>query len=163
MAVMKVEKVYEGLPYTFYKGIDADGEFVEYIEEGTPYANGLVGRFYPIKKEIHHKPGKGHLSYILTTFEWDLFDSNGNQLPNAMPQRTHPLFGTLQVRTNGQDAATFTMMFGDVFGQFDENGFVRAVMRQPKANRVFNDDGTPIVQTEEMKMQARGDFYENNQ
>lgn len=126
MALTPVTRTYEGRPYLFFNGLN-DGRYEEYIEEGIKYPNGLTGRFYPEVQNIYHTPGKGQVSYMLTSYKWALFYDNGEMVPGTENQQ-HPLFGSLVVRTAPPDQVAFETMFGPQVGKFRANGFARGAM-----------------------------------
>lgn len=145
MAVDIIPRTYEGRQYTFYKGIDTNGEygpvggFVEFIEEGEKYgANLLTGRFFPDYKHIQHDTGKGNgnLSWIKTYYQHAYFDNDGVMM--TTPKKNHPVHGTLMVWTNDADEDSFTMQFGPHVATFDINGVARCM---------FGHNNYPIINT----------------
>ncbi len=146
MAVDIIHRIYEGRPYIFYKGIDETGlygepgGFIEFIEEGIKYENGLTGRFYPDLHIQQHNTGNcvGNVSWMKTTYLFALFMDNGKMVPNTKPTNYHPVLGQLTVNTNTKDRKSFELQFHVPVGSFRLNGFVRGV---------FGQNGFPVINT----------------
>lgn len=146
MAVQQITFSRGGKDYIAHKGIDDAGEFVEYIEEVARYKNNLEGRFFPAEKRILHKQGKGNVSFILTTFNWALFDEDGEMVEGTLNDK-HPDFGTMQIKTNASDQHDFTAMFGNPVSIFDINGFVRKIMGFNNYKLFDSANGTVLTWT----------------
>lgn len=145
--------------YIAHKGLDDDSENIEYLEEVAKYPNNLTGRFFPSKKEIFYKPGKGNVKEIISYFQWALFADNGEMITE--PKDEHPDFGTLMMHTNDADKGDFTIKFNAPFGVFDFNGFVRKIMGFNKY-RLFNSQtGEVLIWTEEQLAEPPTHDYNN--